>query len=122
MYQKLFKNVTHIALSNPHNCKINAIIVPDLLQRKKAIEGLINELTLQYLGKAGGGVQTQGPDTIVHGLTHRPHPNQDQNTVLYLKEKKGENNFWPSILIHATFLPKIGKIQSFLRSFCPTGV
>lgn len=55
MYQKLFKSFTHIALSNPHNCKTNAILVPDLLQKKEAIEGLINELTLQYLGKAGRG-------------------------------------------------------------------
>lgn len=55
MYQELFKNVIHTALSNPHNCKVN-IIVSDLLQKKKATEGLINELTLQYLGKAGGGV------------------------------------------------------------------
>lgn len=55
MYQKLFKSFTHIALSNPHNCKTNAILVPDLLQKKKTIEGLINELTLQYSGKAGSG-------------------------------------------------------------------
>lgn len=96
IYQKLFKNVTHIALSNPRNWKMNAIIVPHLLQKKKAIERLINELTLQYLGKAGGGVQTQGPDIIVHGLTHTLHPNQDQNTVLYLKEKEGEKKFWSS--------------------------
>ena len=37
MYQKLSKKFTHmrIALSNPHNCKRNDVIVSDLLKRKK---------------------------------------------------------------------------------------
>lgn len=57
MGQKLFKNFTHIALSNPHNCKINAVLAPDVLTQKT--EGLSNALTLLYLRKARGGMQTQ---------------------------------------------------------------